>query len=78
MTIEPFPQKAVSDYTSLMSLLRCDDCNNVWVGLYTTGTTVAELHCPYCQSTNLTNRQGEREVIFYDYRDESDETGAVA
>lgn len=63
-----FPQKQVSEMTSLMSLLSCDDCHTQWIALYATGTIVDDLHCPYCESTNLTNRQGEREVFFYDYR----------
>lgn len=62
-----FPQKQVNDMTSLMSLLSCDDCHAQWIGIYTTGKTVSDLHCPYCGFHNLTNRQGEREVIFYKY-----------
>lgn len=67
--VKQFPQKQVSDMTSLMSLLSCDDCHKQWVALYASGKTISDLHCPYCESENLANRQGEREVFFYDHRD---------
>lgn len=63
-----FPQKQTTEMTSLMSLLSCDDCHAQWVGLYESGVTISDLCCPRCEGTNLTNRQGEREVFFYDYR----------
>ena len=66
--IEQFPQKQTNEMTSLMSLLRCDDCHVEWIGMYESGVTTDDLHCPYCDGHNLTNRQGEREVFFYDYR----------
>ena len=69
MTVEQFPQKQTNEMTNLMSLLSCDDCHAQWIGLYQTKTTIADLHCPCCDGQNLTNRQGEREVFFYDYRD---------
>lgn len=65
--ITQFPQKQVNEMSSLMSLLLCDDCDMQWIGMYTTGLAVSDLHCPYCQGTNLTNRQGEREIFFYEH-----------
>lgn len=62
-----FPQTQTNEMTSLMSVLSCNDCHKEWVGMYVTGHTVADLHCPYCEGTDLTNRQGEREIFFYDY-----------
>ncbi len=62
-----FPQTQTDEMTSLMSILSCNDCRKEWVGMYVTGHTVTDLHCPYCEGTDLTNRQGEREVFFYDY-----------
>ena len=50
-----------------MPLLSCDDCRSEWIGMYESGRTIEELDCPYCNSSNLTNRQGEREVFFYEY-----------
>ena len=73
MTVEQFPQKQVSDYTSLMSLLRCDDCHKEWIALYATGTKMCDLYCIWCNSFNITNRQGEREVVFYDYREQTEQ-----
>jgi hypothetical protein len=65
--VTEFPQKQTNEMSSLMSLLSCDDCHMEWIGMYETGKTVSDLHCPYCEGENLTNRQGEREVFFYDY-----------
>lgn len=66
--VEKFPQKQTDDMTSLMGLLECGDCHDQWIGLYETGVRVDELHCPYCETHNVKSIQGEREVIFYDYR----------
>lgn len=68
-----FPQKQVSDYTSLMTLLSCDDCHMRWIGMYDTGVTIDDLYCPYCDGQELTNRQGEREIYFYEYSGECNE-----
>ena len=63
--VEQFPQNPITEMTSHMSMLSCGDCHVEWVALYT--TTIDRLHCPYCESANLINRQGEREVFFYEH-----------
>lgn len=67
--VEKFPQKQTDEMTSLMTLLECNGCHEQWFGLYETGVSINDLHCMYCGGQDLTSRQGEREVCFYDYRE---------
>ncbi len=66
--VAPFPQKPTDDYTSLMALLHCDDCHQEWFGIYENGVDIGKLDCFFCGGDNLSSRQGERQVAFYDYR----------
>ena len=63
-----FPQPQTTGMSILMTVLMCDDCHKQWIGLYDNGLSVQDdLWCPYCDSYNISSRQGEREVFFYDF-----------